>query len=277
MATEVLTISAPIQSSIHSRSQRPSAHTQPLKQASAAHSRTNPQLPPISAFTFSSILAACSNPPDTSISRTSADPANAISADLFEQAITGIAEICAKNRFSLADEYGAHMPPLGEITAASRSSASSVSGLEAGMSSTAPTFQSRRGGGRMLTSVPEASSGSEASSRQSRTKQLRGFFGLRRGHAQQRDTHNEPCDNAAHTAVAREVQISRAGRTVEINGTTALSRSPDGDVDSEDSYKARSRPIASIPSARADPSALLSLQRVLQRATAGEGGVDTPG
>jgi len=171
------------------------------------------------------------------------------------------------------------MPPLGEITAVSRSSASSVSGVEAGRhASTAPTFQSRRGGGRILTSVPEASSGSEASSRQSRTKQLRGFFGLRRGHNQHiGDTHHEPFDTAEHTAATREVQISRSGRTVEVNGTTALSRSPDGDVDSEDSYRARSRPIASIPSARSDPSALLSLQRVLQRATPREEGGDTPG
>ena len=59
-------------------------------------------LPPISSFAFADILR-------------SADCAD------FQVAIDGIAEICAKNRMSLADEYASHLPPLGEITATTSS------------------------------------------------------------------------------------------------------------------------------------------------------------
>ncbi|KAK5694828.1 hypothetical protein LTR97_009419 [Elasticomyces elasticus] len=53
-------------------------------------------LPPISSYAFSDIL-------------------NSIQSPELSEAITGIAEICAKNRMSLADEYASHLPPVGDI------------------------------------------------------------------------------------------------------------------------------------------------------------------
>jgi len=53
------------------------------------------QLPPVAEFQFSHVLEA-------------------ISPDI-RDALDAISEICARSRLSLADEYGAHLPPLGEI------------------------------------------------------------------------------------------------------------------------------------------------------------------
>ena len=96
-------------------------------------------LPPVASYAFADILRA------------------ADSSDL-QSAIDGIAEICAKNRMSLADEYSSHLPPLGEIT-------------ESTSSRIRPHLH-RPGGGfrRALTSVPEASSGSSEGSRKSRKR-----------------------------------------------------------------------------------------------------------
>ncbi|KAK6441380.1 hypothetical protein LTR95_002404, partial [Oleoguttula sp. CCFEE 5521] len=96
-------------------------------------------LPPISAFSFADILRA------------------ADSAD-FQKAIDGIAEICAKNRMSLAEEHTSHMPPVGEIT---------------GVANTAVVPRTPHAGRpnakRALTIVPEgSSSGSERSKKGSR-------------------------------------------------------------------------------------------------------------
>jgi len=54
-----------------------------------------PPLPPPSAFAFDSIFS--------SIESQIQDP------------LTAISEICARSRYSLSNEYGAHLPPLGEI------------------------------------------------------------------------------------------------------------------------------------------------------------------
>jgi hypothetical protein len=63
---------------------------------SAGLARQNEQLPAIEDFSFSAILRAV-------------DPE-------IRDAIDAIAEICARSRMSLADEYDAHLPPQGEIT-----------------------------------------------------------------------------------------------------------------------------------------------------------------
>jgi hypothetical protein len=84
-------------------------------------------LPSVDAFSFDGILRA-------------------IEPDINE-AIDGIAEIYARSKLSLADEYGAHLPPLGEINnPRMRHSGLAIrtSGLE-----------------RTLTTVTEASSSSE--------------------------------------------------------------------------------------------------------------------
>ncbi|KAJ9640093.1 hypothetical protein H2199_006327 [Coniosporium tulheliwenetii] len=60
----------------------------------------NPSLPKVEDFAFQNILRAVDEDVRT--------------------AIDAIAEICAKSRMSLADEYGAHLPPQGEITAEAR-------------------------------------------------------------------------------------------------------------------------------------------------------------
>lgn len=91
-------------------------------------------LPPIEAFSFDGILRA-------------------VEPDVHE-AIDGIAEIYARSRLSLADEYGSHMPPQGEIISPrSRYSGLAIrtTGLE-----------------RTLTTVAEASSSSERLAGESR-------------------------------------------------------------------------------------------------------------
>lgn len=91
-------------------------------------------LPPIEAFSFDGILRA-------------------VEPEVHE-AIDGIAEIYARSRLSLADEYGSHMPPQGEIiTPRSRYSGLAIrtTGLE-----------------RTLTTVAEASSSSERLAGESR-------------------------------------------------------------------------------------------------------------
>ena len=135
-------------------------------------------LPPISSFAFADILR-------------SADCAD------FQLAIDGIAEICAKNRMSLADEYGSHLPPLGEITAAS--------------SAAVRPHLLRPGMRRALTSVPEGSSGSSEGSHESKKKRS-GLFGFRKRHDEQ-------------SQAERKIRIGSMGRTISISGTTAMADS----------------------------------------------------
>ncbi|KAH9825427.1 hypothetical protein Tdes44962_MAKER10209 [Teratosphaeria destructans] len=136
-------------------------------------------LPPISSYAFADILRAA-NCPD------------------FQHAIDGIADICAKNRLSLADEYGSHLPPLGEITATSSAAAGARPHL------------SRPGPRRALTAVPEvSSSGSESSVKSKRRR--RSIFSFRK-------------QTVHESNIIRQITIGR-GRTIAVNGTTAISRS----------------------------------------------------
>lgn len=134
-------------------------------------------LPPVSSFAFASILR-------------SADCTD------FQDAINGIAEICAKNHMSLADEYASHLPPLGEITAASASSAAMKPHLV------------RPGTTRVLASVPEASS-SSGSERSGIKRKTRRMFSFGR-------TTQVPSNDM------RRIQIGRMGRTIIVRSTVAL-------------------------------------------------------
>jgi hypothetical protein len=186
-----------------------------------SRSGTTKALPPISSFAFADILRAADGPD-------------------FQSAIDGIAEICAKNRMSLADEYGSHLPPLGTITAAS--------------SGTVRPQTTRPGMRRALTSVPEASSGSSEGSRQSKKKR-RGLFSFKRQQEEQ-------------TKSLRVIRISSMGRTVSIGGTTALAttldlpdvRSADDNVD-----KRAESTVAAAATVRRPSQAASSLQRLLAR------------
>ena len=133
-------------------------------------------LPPIAAFSFAEILRAADS-------------------DDLQSAIDGIAEICAKNHMSLAEEYGSHLPPVGEITSISTDST--------------PVRQQygRMNMRRALTSVPEVSSGSSDGSIKARS---RGILGFR--------SKQEVMKNPMRT-----VRISTTGRTIPICGTTAVS------------------------------------------------------
>jgi len=159
-------------------------------------------LPPIAAFSFAEILRAADS-------------------DDLQSAIDGIAEICAKNHMSLAEEYGSHLPPVGEITAVS----------------TDPT-PVRQQYGRMnmrraLTSVPEASSGSSDGSIKARSRGILGF---------------RPRQEVTR-APMRTVRISSTGRTIPVCGTTAVSMSAPEDYTSfrvvprSDSQPAQTMPI----------------------------------
>lgn len=59
------------------------------------------RLPPVSSYSFSSIMAT-------------------VDDEEFRTAIDAIATLCAKSSLSLANAHDAHLPPLGEISAASQ-------------------------------------------------------------------------------------------------------------------------------------------------------------
>jgi len=158
-------------------------------------------LPPIAAFSFADILRA------------------ADSADL-QSAIDGIAEICAKNHMSLAEEYGSHLPPVGEITAIS--------------TDYTPVRQQngRTNLRRALTSVPEVSSGSSDGSIKARS---RGILGFR----PRQEVMRRPM---------RSVRISSTGRTIPVCGTSAVSMSVQEDYTSFGLESSRaSQPIQTMP------------------------------
>ncbi|CAI6293155.1 unnamed protein product [Periconia digitata] len=136
-----------------STSSHPNGNTSALS-AGLADARYQPKLPNVESFSFSAILRAV-------------DPE-------IRDAIDAIAEICARSRYSLADEYDAHLPPQGEIT---EGGARAIEALTGGSGSgRAPSSTSSRGrlarigqgwstatAERTLVSVPEASSSSERS------------------------------------------------------------------------------------------------------------------
>ncbi|KAJ4373463.1 hypothetical protein N0V86_007602 [Didymella sp. IMI 355093] len=107
---------------------------------SAGLARQNEQLPAIEDFSFSAILRAV-------------DPE-------IRDAIDAIAEICARSRMSLADEYDAHLPPQGEITDAGPGWAASTAALT-GRSRLSRISQGWTAADSTLMAVPEASSSSE--------------------------------------------------------------------------------------------------------------------
>ncbi|KAF2774006.1 hypothetical protein EJ03DRAFT_73768 [Teratosphaeria nubilosa] len=178
-------------------------------------------LPPISSYAFADILRTA-NCPD------------------LQHAIDGIAEICAKNRMSLADEYSSHLPPLGEITATS--------------SAAARPHPHRPGPRRALPAVPEVSSSSSESSVKSKTRR-RSIFSFRR-------------QTVHESNILRRITIGRMGRTIAVNGTTAISRSDDGEQgrvssarNSNDAPASEAWPLGQERRALSDATA--SLHRIL--------------
>ncbi|KAJ8114740.1 hypothetical protein OPT61_g3448 [Boeremia exigua] len=107
---------------------------------SAGLARQNEQLPAIEDFSFSAILRAV-------------DPE-------IRDAIDAIAEICARSRMSLADEYDAHLPPQGEITGAGPGWVASTGAL-AGRGRLSRISRGWTAADSPLMAVPEASSSSE--------------------------------------------------------------------------------------------------------------------
>lgn len=187
------------------------SYTSPKPTPSGSPSGRSHVLPPIAAFAFADILRT-------------ADCAD------FQSAIDGIAEICAKNRMSLAEEYGSHLPPVGEITAI--------------LADTPPMRQQhgRLNMRRALTSVPEASSGSSDGSPKRKKK---GIFGF--------GSSKEVARN-----LERKIRISSTGRTIPICGTTAMSL---GAFDNEVLSNSE-RPSPALPS---QPSlAASSLQHLME-------------
>lgn len=171
-------------------------------------------LPAVSSYAFVDILRAADGPE-------------------FQSAIDGIAEICAKNRLSLADEYASHMPPLGTITAASSASVRPQA--------------MRPGMRRALTSVPEASSGSSEGSQKS-LKKRGGLFSFKR-------------QKVEEVNAVRTIRIGTMGRTISVGCTTALATAPDvpritiEDTDEPDAQSSVRKPSL----------ATSSLQRLLNR------------
>lgn len=107
---------------------------------SAGLARQNEQLPAIEDFSFSAILRAV-------------DPE-------IRDAIDAIAEICARSRLSLADEYDAHLPPQGEITDVGPAWAANTGAL-VGRGRLSRVTQGWTAADNTLMAVPEASSSTE--------------------------------------------------------------------------------------------------------------------
>ena len=107
---------------------------------SASLAGRSDQLPSADDFSFSAILRAV-------------DPE-------IRGAIDAIAEICARSRMSLADEYDAHLPPQGEITGAGPGWAASTGAL-AGRGRLSRVTQGWTAADNTLMAVPEASSSTE--------------------------------------------------------------------------------------------------------------------
>lgn len=177
-------------------------------------------LPPVSSYAFADIMRSVDSNRD------------------FQIAIDGIADICAKTRMSLADEYASHLPPTGEITFAKAASARPQ--------------QLRPGLRTALTSVPEASSSSSEGSRKSKRKGG-GLFGFRK--------HQKQACKPMH-----RMRIGSMGRYMPIDTTTAMTTTvllPVDDTRSwsestvvpQQDYEPARRGISS--------SAILSLQRLL--------------
>ncbi|KAF2815983.1 uncharacterized protein BDZ99DRAFT_565869 [Mytilinidion resinicola] len=115
-------------------------------------------LPPVDEFSFGGILRAV-------------DPE-------IRDAIDAIAEICARSRLSLADEYDAHLPPTGEITTGTGL------GVAVGLVGRRQKHEHGNAFGRFagwgdntLTAVPEASSSSERLAGESRASTTAGSVG----------------------------------------------------------------------------------------------------
>lgn len=174
-------------------------------------------LPPISAFDFADILRAADGPD-------------------FQAAIDGIAEICAKNRMSLAEEYGAHRPPVGEITAS-----------PAGLVAVAPIRKplDRPNARRALTSVPEVSSGSSDGSSKSRRRSIFGFKAKQDVEADQ----------------VRVIRIGSMGRSISVGGTTAVTNDKNDGMTL--TSNARGDAAATGVQAQVSSAALVSLRRLL--------------
>lgn len=107
---------------------------------SAGLARQDQELPALEDFSFSAILRAV-------------DPE-------IRDAIDAIAEICARSRLSLADEYDAHLPPQGEITDAGPGWAAST-GVLVGRGRLSRVNLGWTAADNTLMAVPEASSSSE--------------------------------------------------------------------------------------------------------------------
>ena len=115
---------------------------------SASLAGRSDQLPSADDFSFSAILRAV-------------DPE-------IRDAIDAIAEICARSRMSLADEYDAHLPPQGEITNIGPGWATSTGAL-AGRGRLSRVTQGWTAADNTLMAVPEASSSSERLAQETKT------------------------------------------------------------------------------------------------------------
>lgn len=178
-------------------------------------------LPPISAYSFAAILREVDGDQG------------------FQTAIDGIAEICAKNRLSLAEEYASHLPPVGEITTAT--------------SSTVRPQLHRPGMRRALTSVPEASSGSSEGSRKSASRKS-GIFGFRK-------------QQKPESKAMKRMRIGSMGRMVPVGPTTAMAVDvllpPPRTRSSSESTVTGLNPARPASQQRASSAAASSLQRLL--------------
>ncbi|OQO14132.1 hypothetical protein B0A48_01008 [Cryoendolithus antarcticus] len=117
------------------------------------------------------------------------------SAD-FQEAIDGIAEICAKNRMSLAEEHTSHMPPVGEITGAANTVVVKRT-----------PHAGRPNAKRALTIVPEGSSSGSERSKKGSSMRIFDF-------SARKETTTRP------RAVIR---IGSMGRSVPVASTTSTS------------------------------------------------------
>jgi len=193
------------------------------------HDQSRAVLPAISSYAFAEILQAVNGPE-------------------LQSALDGIAEIWAKHKLSLADEYSVHLPPFTELSAAS---------------TIAPPLPARRslfrtGTRPALTSVPEASSSSSSSdgSRRIPTAVVGRLLAVQIRHNVQ----------ACHAV--RRLQIGCTGHAVPVHCTTALAietepASKQRDINAEAVLMAPNIEGVGLPESDPFSTAKASLQRIL--------------
>lgn len=188
------------------RSHMMNGHT-PASALSAGLAGRSEQLPSAEDFSFSAILRAV-------------DPE-------IRDAIDAIAEICARSRMSLADEYDAHLPPQGEITGAGPGWAASNLTGRGRLSRVSQGWQTEN----PLMAVPEASSSSERLAQEGKAgpsskKRSQSAYGSLKSVISGGSGKRKAIDGDTYRDASKEVESQHQGPSWAVQGASSSSPHP---------------------------------------------------